>query len=114
MKIFVICSKVFYDRIPEIQNELEKNGHALTLPNTYSDPAAEDRYKKIGKAEHSEWKAGMIRRSAQVIEVNDAVLVLNFDKNGIKNYIGGATFIEMYDVASRRRSIFSTISPMEF
>ena len=27
----------------------------------------------------------------------DAVLTLNFDKNGQKNYIGGATFLEVYD-----------------
>ena len=37
----------------------------------------------------------MIKRYYKIIQNSDAVLVLNFDKNGIKNYIGGNTFLEM-------------------
>lgn len=106
MKIFIICSKVFYYKIPEIRNTLEKNGHVITLPNTYNDPTTEARYKKMGNTEHSKWKAGMIRRSAKVMERNDAVLVLNFAKNGIKNYIGGATFLEMHDAFRLKKKIY--------
>ena len=39
----------------------------------------------------------MLKHSTGVIEAQDAVLVLNFEKNGMENYIGGATFLEMYD-----------------
>ena len=38
MKIFIICSKVFYDRIPPIQAELEAAGHEVTLPNSLRRP----------------------------------------------------------------------------
>lgn len=36
----------------------------------------------------------------------DSVLVLNFDKNGKKNYIGGATFLEMYDAFRLGKKIY--------
>ncbi len=106
MKIFIICSKRFYDRIPTIKKELEESGHIITLPNCYDDPATEDAYRKLGAKEHSEWKAQMLRHSTDVIENNDAVLVLNFEKEGQKNYIGGATFLEMYDAFRAHKKIF--------
>ena len=48
----------------------------------------------------------MIRLSENKIKQNDAVLVLNFEKNGVKNYIGGATFLEMYDAFRLDKKIF--------
>lgn len=36
-----------------------------------------------------------IRAYWKIIRESDAVLVANFDKKGIKNYIGGNTFLEM-------------------
>ncbi len=106
MKIFLICSKQFYPRVPEIQEELESAGHVITLPNSYDEPFSEDRYKELGANEHAKWKAEMLRHSTDVIEENDAVLVLNFEKNSIPNYIGGATFLEMYDAFRLDKKIF--------
>lgn len=37
----------------------------------------------------------MIKRYFQLIKESDGILVCNFEKNGIKNYIGGNTFLEM-------------------
>ena len=48
----------------------------------------------------------MFRLSEQRIKEVDAVLVLNFDKNGKKNYIGGATFIEIYEAFMKNKKIF--------
>lgn len=106
MKIFLICSKAFYDRIPPIQKALEDQGHAITLPNSYDDPGAEERFRDVGHEAHAEWKAGMLQHSVGVIQDNDAVLVLNFEKKGIQNYIGGATFLEMYDAFRLGKKIF--------
>lgn len=106
MKIFIICSKKFYSKIPQIQEELEKSGHKITLPNCYDDPTTEERYRNLGNEEHSKWKSEMLKHSTDVIENNDAVLVLNFEKNGIKNYIGGATFLEMYDAFRLNKKIY--------
>jgi hypothetical protein len=106
MKIFLICSKKFYDKIPTIKIQLEKLGHIITLPNCYDDPTTEDKYREISNEAHSNWKADMLRHSTDVINENDAVLVLNFEKNGVDNYIGGATFLEMYDAFRLNKKIY--------
>ncbi len=48
----------------------------------------------------------MIRHSTDVMETINSVLVLNFEKNGVPNYIGGATFLEMYDAFRLNKKIF--------
>jgi hypothetical protein len=106
MKIFIICSKSFYDRIPEIKKTLESNGHIITLPNCFDDPMTEARYRELGFEEHAKWKSSMIKHSEEVIKKQDAVLVLNFEKHGISNYIGGATFLEMYDAFKLNKKIY--------
>jgi hypothetical protein len=106
MKIFIICSKRFYGRIPEIKDYLEEKGHSITLPNCYEDPQSEDQYRNMGREGHSDWKSEMIRHSEKVICDNDAVLVLNFKKDSFLNYVGGATFLEMYDAFRLGKKIF--------
>jgi hypothetical protein len=96
MRIFLCASKWCYDRIPPIKAALERAGHVITPPNCYDQPMLEEEQKKLGAAEHSAWKAGMIRLQEEKILQNDAILVLNFEKKGVKNYIGGATFLEIF------------------
>ena len=83
-----------------------KKGHIITLPNCYDDPATEERYRNLGNEEHSKWKAEMLKHSTDIVGENDAVLVLNFEKHEVKNYIGGATFLEMYDAFRLGKKIF--------
>jgi len=95
MKIFIICSKHFYHRIPEIELELKKLGHEVTMPNSYEEPFKEERMKELGSEEHSKWKREMMKLHEPKIKANDVILVLNFEKNGQSNYIGGGTFMEV-------------------
>ena len=104
MKILLICSKVFYDKLLYFKGELEKLGHEVTMPNCWDCPETEAKYRNTN--EHSAWKAKMFKRSEDTISCMDAVLVLNFDKNGQKNYIGGATFLEVYDAFRMNKKIF--------
>ncbi len=110
MKLFIICSKQFYSKIDEIKNKLEKKNIEVFLPNCYDRPDTEDRMWKLGKKEHQEFKAKMYKQSEAVIKKMDAVLVLNYDKvkDGMvyKNYIGGATFLEMYDAFRLGKKIY--------
>lgn len=106
MKIFIICSKAFYSSIPEIKSTLETNGHEISLPNCYDRPETEKEIAKLGKKEHAEFKALMFKRSEEVISEVDAVFVLNFNKNGVPGYIGGATFLEMYDAFRMGKQIY--------
>ena len=104
MKILIICSKAFYDKIADIKNYLEKAGHIIELPNCYDNPEMEASVR--GTENHSKFKAEMFKKSEETISKMDAVLVLNFDKNGQSNYIGGATFLEMYDAFRQDKKIY--------
>jgi hypothetical protein len=106
MNIFIVCSKHFYYLIPPIKDELERSGHSIALPNSYDDPFKEEERKLAGSKEHIEWKSAMIRLQEEKVKANDAVLVLNFEKNGQKNYIGGATFLEIFRAFDARKKIF--------
>ena len=106
MKIFIACSKYFYDRIMPIKEELEKRGHEIALPNCFDNPFEEERFKQMSAKEHIKWKAMMMRKDKDNIEPQDAVLILNFEKKGIPNYIGGATFLEVYKSWELGKKIF--------
>ena len=110
MKLFIICSKKFYSKIPNIKQELEKNNIEVYVPNCYENPDTEDKMWKLGKEEHQKFKARMYKQSEDTIKNIDAVLVLNFDKETetqvYKNYIGGATFLEIYDAFRFNKKIY--------
>lgn len=106
MKILVICSKHFYDKIPLIKKELENLNHRVTLPNSFERPFAEEEMKEIGKEDHAKWKQDMMKKHKEIISPQDAILVLNLDKNNQKNYIGGATFMEIVKAWELGKRIF--------
>ena len=110
MKILVICSKKFYSKIEEVKKNLEKKNIEVFLPNCYDDPAAEQKAWDLGVGEHQKFKAKMYKQSEDTIRKMDAVLVLNLDKeqdgNILNNYIGGATFLEMYDAFRLGKKIY--------
>ena len=106
MRILIICSKAFYKDIEPIKAKLEENGHEIHLPNSYYTPQAEAESWALGEKAHSEFKAKMFKMSAERIGEMDAVLTLNFDKNGNKNYIGGATFLELYEAFMKNKKIY--------
>lgn len=106
MKIFICASKHLYHRIPEIKEKLEKAGHIVMPPNSYDEPFKEEDMKKASKEEHIKWKQSMMKLHEPKIKANDAILVLNFEKHGIKNYIGGATFMEIIKAWELEKKIF--------
>jgi hypothetical protein len=106
MKIFIACSKHFYEKSKEIIDELKEQGHKISYPNSFDDPFMEERLKKMSKEEHKKWKRMMLLRDENNIKPQDAILVLNFEKNGTPNYIGGATFLEIFKAFELGKKIF--------
>ena len=104
MKITICSSVDFTLKIIEIKNELDKIGHEVDIPfytqKIIDGEVSIDEYlkikEKIGDIEFRK-KSGedLIKRHFNNIKKCDCILVLNFDKKGIKNYIGGNTFLEM-------------------
>ena len=106
MKIFICTSKHLYQNIPPIKEKLEEKGHIITLPNSFYTPEKEEEMKKSSAGDHKKYKEEMIRLQKEKVKANDAILVLNMEKNGQKNYIGGATFLEIYIAFDFGKKIF--------
>ncbi len=106
MKIFITASKQFYPIVAEVKEKLETLGHTITPPNGYDNPEAEDQTKNLSPKEYQEWKGNMIRTDGKIVAAHDAILVLNFEKNGIQNYIGGATFLEIFKAFELGKKIY--------
>ncbi len=106
MKIFICCSKYLYHKIPEIKEKLEKAGHEIILPNSFEEPLKEEEMKKISKEEHIKWKSNMLKLQEEKVKKSDALLILNFEKNNQPNYIGGATFLEIFKAWSLNKKTF--------
>lgn len=87
----------FHKEMRDIQNQLQKKGHTVLVPKSielmdtigYVHPTI-DEAKVAAKIEHD-----FIKEHFRKIHQSDAILVLNYDKKGIKNYIGGNTFLEI-------------------
>ncbi|MFA5061030.1 MAG: hypothetical protein WC494_01805 [Candidatus Pacearchaeota archaeon] len=106
MKIFIVCSKHFYKEVEEIANFLKKQGHKITYPNSFDEPLMEEKMKVNGKENHKKWKREMLKKDEENIKPQDAILVLNFEKRGIPNYVGGATFLEIYKAFELNKKVF--------
>jgi hypothetical protein len=96
--------------VEPIKEKLEKKGYKVILPNLYEKRnnlvEAEKLAWQQGNEEHTKFKIGMYKLSREKIKNVDGILVLNFDKKERKNYIGGATFLEMYNAFLENKKIY--------
>lgn len=106
MKITICGSIAFYDEMVDLKEELEKLGNEIKLPPN----EIEDEFgNMISVKEHYNRKKAETNNESSIldrvgkamkmhfrkIEWGDAVLILNYDKNGIPNYVGGNTLLEL-------------------
>ena len=95
MKIGIIGSMQYTEKMIEARDELIKRGHNAFVTNL-ADPfiGKTDEEKETIKI-HQKNNLDAIREFWRLMQCADAVLVMNFDKHGIKNYIGGNTLMEI-------------------
>ncbi len=106
MKIFIVGSKYAFEKIPPIKEELERAGHIITVPSGFSDPFKELEMQKLSKEEYVQFKQQKLYEQGERVAANDAILVMNFEKHGQANYIGGATFLEVFKAWELGKKIF--------
>lgn len=106
MKIFLSASKSAYPEVDEIRSALEALGHTVTPPNGFDKEGEEEIARDSTFEAYAAWKAAMIREDGRIIAQHDAVLVLNFEKHGQANYVGGATFLEMFKAFDLGKKLF--------
>lgn len=95
MKIGVAGSMQFTEHMMELCAELKKLGHEPFMSKF--GPAfvgKTDEEKEKIKLEQK-YNHNAIREFWNPMQDADALLVANYDKHGIKNYIGGNAFLEM-------------------
>ena len=110
-KIFVVGSKWVYDQMPETVEILKAKGFEVILPNSYDDPLMEEKMRKQGQKNHDAWKADMIQLAVKKVGEVDGLLVMNMEKNGIPNYIGAGTFMEIFEAFKPSQCISITQYP---
>ncbi|MCH8244447.1 hypothetical protein IIB97_00990, partial [Patescibacteria group bacterium] len=62
--------------------------------------------KEFGKEEHIKFKQRMMRLHEPCVKANNAILVLNLEKNNQENYICGGTFMEVVKAWELNKKIF--------
>src|SRR3989338_7061364 len=95
MKIGIVGSMQYTEKMIEARDELVKHGHQAFVTNL-ADPfvGKTDEEKEQIKLDQK-YNLDAIREFWKLMQGGDAILVMNFDKHGIKNYIGGNTLMEI-------------------
>ncbi|MBC8214932.1 MAG: hypothetical protein H8E64_00240 [Candidatus Marinimicrobia bacterium] len=95
MKIGIIGSMQFTDKMLEVREKLRELGHDAFVTDLHKAMVGktDDEIEKIKL--HQKNNMDAIREFWNMMQGADAVLVLNYDKNGIKNYVGGNTLMEI-------------------
>lgn len=108
-----ICTSLnFYRQAVDLQDELEALGLTVVLPDSALkmkesgdfDPA---HYRTwLSNLDDYDKKARLMRLHFDKIAAGDGILVLNFEKNGKPNYIGGNVLMEMSTAFFLNKPIF--------
>lgn len=95
MKIGIIGSMQYTEKMMEIRDKLISLGHEAFLTKLAEPFVGKSDEEKEKIKIYQKQNKDAIRESWRQMQGMDAVLVVNLDKNGIKNYIGGNTLMEI-------------------
>ncbi len=85
----------FTDKMLEVRERLRELGHDAFVPDLHKAMVGktDNEIEKIKL--NQKYNMDAIREYWNMMQGADAVLVLNYDKNDIKNYVGGNTLMEI-------------------
>ena len=107
MKITLCNSISFIEEAKKIRKELINKGHKVFVA-PYMDSSLEELKILVDKENYiNNLKPRFIKEHFDNILRSDAILVINLEKNEIKNYIGGSTFAEIVFAFYNNKKIFS-------
>src|SRR3989338_11413440 len=95
MKIGIIGSMQYTEKMIEMRDELNKIGHKAFLTDLHAPFIGKSDEEKEKIKIYQKNNKDAIREFWRAMQGADAVLVLNLDKHGIKNYIGANTLMEI-------------------
>lgn len=88
MKITLCSSAKFFERLRDIKAALEAKGHEVFLPSMQN-------YHHLEETALAKIQYNLIKDHFAKIDRSDAIYVVNYEKNGIRGYIGGSVLLEM-------------------
>jgi len=95
MKIGIIGSMHFSEKMLEAAEELKKLGHEPLLSNFVNSFLGKDDGEKEKIKLSQKFEEDAMKRDWSTMKDSDALLVINLERHGIKNYIGGNTLFEL-------------------
>lgn len=95
MKIAICTSMVFSEKMIKIKADLEKLGHTVFISGFAQAYIGKTVKQKEKLTLFHKNNKDAIREFWKKIKTSNAILVLNYDRRGIKNYIGGNTLMEI-------------------
>ncbi|MBU1180290.1 hypothetical protein KJ885_05080 [Patescibacteria group bacterium] len=99
MTITLCSSAKFFEKLLGIKSSLEEAGFEVLLPSMQNFHHLEE--TALAKIHHD-----LIKDHFKKIAQSDAIYVANYEKNDIKGYVGGNTFLEMGKAFDRGIPIF--------
>ncbi|MDD4761836.1 MAG: hypothetical protein PHZ25_02345 [Candidatus Pacebacteria bacterium] len=95
MRIVICGSMSVSKQMVEIEKYLREQGHEVVIPEN-ADKYASGEFQAEDSHESTKNKIeyDLIRKYYLTIKDADAVIVVNYDKGSIKNYIGGNSYLE--------------------
>lgn len=110
MKITISGSIKFADKLVDIYNKIKATGNEPLMHQEIFNVARGEGKEFEDSLKMEPWEvkrnSGVIRWWHDCIKSGDALLACNFDKNGIKNYIGANTFLEIGFAYANNKKVF--------
>lgn len=113
MKTITICSSAnFYREVIDIKGQLEAMGYTVLVPRTALKMATSGDYDVahyktwFGNADDYHKKTELMRAHFDEVASGDAVLVVNNEKHGVDNYVGGNVLMEMAVAMHLKKPIY--------
>lgn len=102
--IITICGSLKHlKEMVDTKKELKNLGFTVKLPHNSELFLKEGDFDETTSTKKKNW---YIKKHLEKIKKSDAILVVNEDKNDIKNYVGGNTFLEMGFAFALNKPIF--------
>jgi nucleoside 2-deoxyribosyltransferase len=95
MKVAICASMVFTAKMLEVKNQLKELGHEVHISSFVNEYVGKSEKEKEKITIYHKTQKDAIRKFFKKIKISDAILVLNYDRRGISNYIGGNTLMEL-------------------
>ena len=112
-RTITICSSAsFYKQVLEAKTFLEQTGFKVLIPLVARDMEKNkdfrvERYKTwFKKPDYYKRKKFLTKKHFEKVIRGDITLVLNYEKNGVPGYVGGAVLMEMAIALHHRKPIY--------